>query len=96
MNSRPIFFVAIVLATGATGVAQEIRAPAVLTAVASKTSTDRDIRALMNAAPISIWREGDPVIVKDDLEGVAGIAQPGQAGPLGPTRCSDNNSEGCC
>ncbi|HLK09579.1 MAG TPA: PASTA domain-containing protein [Candidatus Angelobacter sp.] len=47
--------------------AQQISAPIVHPASAAKTSASNDIRSMIGAAPVRIWKEGDPVIVKDDL-----------------------------
>jgi PASTA domain len=49
--------------------AQNISSAEVLPSISAKASTVTDIQSLMDAAPIRIWREGDPVIVKDDLDG---------------------------
>lgn len=61
--------------------AQPISAPLVREAAAPKTSTTADTHVLMAAAPMRVWREGDPVRVKDDLKADRGLgaAQPARA-----------------
>lgn len=49
--------------------AQQISAPLVRDAAPPKTSTTEDTRALMSAAPMRLWLEGDPIRVKGDLQG---------------------------
>jgi hypothetical protein len=48
--------------------AQQISAPIVRAASVPKASTGADVRMMMAIAPMRIWNEGDPVIVKDDLK----------------------------
>ncbi len=50
--------------------AKKISAPLVRDAAKPKTSTTKDTRALMDAAPMKMWKEGDPVRVKDDIRGL--------------------------
>lgn len=58
--------------------AQEVSAPIVRSASVPKQSTSSDIRLMITALPTRVWREGDPVIVKDDLRREG--AQPSVAG----------------
>jgi hypothetical protein len=52
--------------------AQEISAALIRTASAPKLSISTDIQTLMTGAPpVTVWREGDPVRVKEDIEGQA-------------------------
>ena len=46
--------------------AQEISSPIVRPASIPKPSTD--MRTMMTLAPMRIWREGDPVIVKESTQ----------------------------
>src|SRR6478752_1217719 len=47
--------------------AQQISAPIVHPASTPKPSASNDIRTMIGAAPVRVWKEGDPVVVKDDL-----------------------------
>src|SRR5215831_12670890 len=48
--------------------AQQISAPLVREPATPQTSATEDTRALMGAAPMRVWQEGDPVHVKGDLK----------------------------
>ena len=55
--------------------AQTVSAPLVREATEAKTSSTQDTHLLMAAAPMRVWREGEPVRVKDDLKAEA-VAAP--------------------
>ena len=52
----------------------EISAPMVREASVPKTSVSDDARALMLAAPMQVWSEGQPIRVKQDLKGDADLS----------------------
>jgi hypothetical protein len=52
-----------------------ISAPMVREASVPKTSVSEDTRALMLAAPVQVWSEGQPIKVKQDLKGHGDLTQ---------------------
>jgi hypothetical protein len=75
LNSAACAF-AVISLVATTAFAQQISAPLVREASTPKTSSTDDTRALMIAAPVRFWREGDPIRVKGDLKEHDDLAAP--------------------